>query len=125
MIHCSYTYEKTVGSVKRYIGKALELAEFSDCRKRHGCVIVKHGAIIARGWNKHRNDPNIMSPEHILTGSSVHAEMMALRSAGDRAKGSDLYVVRLGARGAPLLSRPCLRCYTSIITAGIQEVYHT
>lgn len=125
MIHVSYTYPNPVGSVKKFIAAARELAEFSNCNKRHGCVVVKHGVIVGRGWNKHRNNPEILSPEHVKIGSSIHAEVMALRSAGHQAKDSNLYVVRIGARGDLLLSRPCLRCYTEVMKAEVSEIYHS
>ncbi len=124
-IHVAYHYDHCGSQTRKYIADALLLAEFSNCKNRHGCLIIKSGRVVGRGWNKSRNDPNNLSPEHILTGASVHAEDMALRMAGDQAKGADLYVVRLGARNTPLLSRPCNLCYRKSISAGIAEIYHT
>ncbi len=43
-----------------------------------GCVIVKQGVIIGRGWTQ--------------PGGRPHAEEMALAQAGSSAKGSDIYV---------------------------------
>tara|TARA_R110000824_G_scaffold112450_9_gene261634 strand:- start:51 stop:1031 length:981 start_codon:yes stop_codon:yes gene_type:complete len=43
-----------------------------------GCVIVKHGVIIGRGWTQ--------------PGGRPHAEEMALAQAGASAKGADIYV---------------------------------
>lgn len=43
-----------------------------------GAVIVKDGAILARGWHKKAGGP--------------HAEIEALRKAGDRARGATMYV---------------------------------
>lgn len=124
-LHVNYFHERPGTSKRKFIQKAAELAEFSDCPKRHGCVVVRSGVIVGRGWNKHRNSVNILAPEHILTGSSVHAERMALKAAGENAKGADIYVVRIGVRGDLLLSRPCNLCYAEIIKSGVTEIYHT
>lgn len=124
-LHCSYFYEHVSTQRRKFIERAVELAEFSDCPKRHGCVVVRSGVIVGRGWNKHRNSVDVLAPEHILTGSSVHAERMALKAAGDQAKGADIYVVRIGAKGDLLLSRPCNLCYAEIIKSGITEIWHT
>src|SRR5215468_2428387 len=45
---------------------------------RVGAVLVKAGQIIARGYHSRAGAP--------------HAEVVALRSAGQRARGSDLYI---------------------------------
>lgn len=123
-IHVAYSYSGN-SSARKFIEQALELAEFSNCRKRHGCVIVQQGRPVARGWNKHRNDPSQVSPEHVQAGCSVHAEIVALKAGANQVlRGSTLYVARLGANG-PLMSRPCDRCYKAIIEAGVSEIYHT
>lgn len=43
-----------------------------------GCVIVKDGAVVGKGWHKKAGTP--------------HAEVHALRAAGEKAAGSDVYV---------------------------------
>lgn len=103
---------------------ALELAEFSDCLKRHGAVVMKGSKVLGRGFNKTRNKPSVLSPEHVLTGASIHAEVAAIRDAGD-CHGAAIYVARIGAKGSPLLSRPCARCYAEIARVGIRKIIHT
>lgn len=106
------------------IKMALAMAEFSNCLKRHGAIVMKGSRVLGKGYNKHRNNPGILSPEHILTGSSLHAEAAAIRDAGD-CHGATIYVARIGAQGAMLLSRPCDLCYLEIIRAGIRKIIHT
>lgn len=69
-----------------------------------GAVVVKRGRVVGRGWHSRWGGP--------------HAEAIALARAGDRARGSDLYVTlepcaHLGK------TAPCTR---QIIAAGVRRV---
>jgi diaminohydroxyphosphoribosylaminopyrimidine deaminase / 5-amino-6-(5-phosphoribosylamino)uracil reductase len=70
-----------------------------------GCVLVKDGRVVGRGWTQ--------------PGGRPHAEAMALKQAGADAKGATLYVTL----------EPCAHesergpaCGDSLITAGIARV---
>jgi diaminohydroxyphosphoribosylaminopyrimidine deaminase/5-amino-6-(5-phosphoribosylamino)uracil reductase len=71
---------------------------------RVGCVIVKDGAVVGTGWHEKAGLP--------------HAEVLALKSAGERAPGATLYVNL----------EPCSHhgrtppCVDAIIPAGIKRV---
>lgn len=72
-----------------------------------GCVIVKEGRIIARGYNRRNTDANTLS----------HAELNAIREAshalGDwRLEGCTLYVTL----------EPCQMCAGAIVQSRIDEV---
>ena len=62
--------------------RALELAArgllSTDPNPRVGCVVAKDGAVLAEGWHEKAGGP--------------HAEVVALETAGERAKGATLYV---------------------------------
>lgn len=96
-----------------YIKAAKKLATFSDVKNhRHGCVIVKDGKIISKGYNwHHRGD------------STIHAEMDAiakLKKSVD-CKKCDMYVVRIGTdhMNCPLkYSKPCPLCSDMISRCG-------
>ncbi len=69
-----------------------------------GCVIVNEGAVVGEGW-------------HEITGED-HAEIHALRMAGDRARGATVYVTL----------EPCAHhgntppCADALVAAGVTEV---
>ncbi len=69
-----------------------------------GCVLVKDGALVGSGWHRRAGEP--------------HAEVLALRSAGDAARGSTAYVTL----------EPCAHhgrtppCATALIEAGVSRV---
>src|SRR4051794_26824937 len=70
-----------------------------------GAVVVKDGQIIGRGHHRKAGTP--------------HAEVEALRSAGDAARGADLYVT-LEPHDHHGRTPPCT---LAIIDAGIRRVY--
>lgn len=70
-----------------------------------GCVIVKNSQIIGEGFHRHPGDP--------------HAEIYALKQAGDGARGATVFVTL----------EPCAHygrtppCANALIQAGIKDVY--
>ena len=91
-----------------YLERALELAERGRGTTRPnpvvGAVLVRDGAIVGEGW-------------HVRKGEA-HAEGNALAAAGDRARGSTLYVTL----------EPCASwgstppCAQAVIEAGVAKV---
>jgi deoxycytidylate deaminase len=103
---------------------AVNVAQSSECRMKHGAVVVRGGSVISVGINKNRNHPTVVSSEHIKTHCSVHAEIDALRKVKN-AKGATIYVARVNRKGQDRLSRPCDRCHDAIRDAGIRKVVYT
>ena len=95
-------------SDNEYMQRALRLAKrglyTTDPNPRVGCVLVKNGEIIGEGWHERAGEP--------------HAEILALRQAGDRASGATVYVTL----------EPCSHtgktppCAEALIQAGVKKV---
>jgi diaminohydroxyphosphoribosylaminopyrimidine deaminase/5-amino-6-(5-phosphoribosylamino)uracil reductase len=91
-----------------YMARALELARkgvySTHPNPRVGCVIVKDGAIVGEGWHVRAGEP--------------HAEVHALRQAGDKAKDGTAYVTL----------EPCSHhgrtppCANALVNAGVARV---
>jgi diaminohydroxyphosphoribosylaminopyrimidine deaminase/5-amino-6-(5-phosphoribosylamino)uracil reductase len=93
---------------RRFMARALELAGrglyTTTPNPRVGCVIVKDGSIAGSGWHEAAGRP--------------HAEINALREAGEKARGATLYVTL----------EPCCHhgrtppCTDAVIQAGVARV---
>ncbi|WP_457969243.1 bifunctional diaminohydroxyphosphoribosylaminopyrimidine deaminase/5-amino-6-(5-phosphoribosylamino)uracil reductase RibD [Pseudomonas sp. R4-84] len=91
-----------------YMARALELARrghyTTHPNPRVGCVIVRDGEVVGEGW-------------HIRAGEP-HAEVHALRAAGENARGATAYVTL----------EPCSHhgrtppCADALVTAGVARV---
>lgn len=112
-------------SEKSFLSVARYLAAKSESRRKHGAVIVKSGRVVGTGYNKDTNNPMIMSPEHIKTNCSRHAEIEAIRDANWNVRGAVLYVARVNNQGVDRDSKPCDRCQVVIEETQIKKVIYT
>jgi len=110
---------------RAYLNVARYFAKKSSSRNTHGAVVVKSGRVMGTGYNKDRNRPSIVSPEHIKSDCSYHAEQVAIREAGDNLRGAIIYVARVNKNGQDRNSKPCPRCHRLIQDAGIKRVVFT
>ncbi|MFJ3469619.1 bifunctional diaminohydroxyphosphoribosylaminopyrimidine deaminase/5-amino-6-(5-phosphoribosylamino)uracil reductase RibD [Pseudomonas sp. NPDC090201] len=91
-----------------YMARALELARkgvySTHPNPRVGCVIVRDGEVVGEGWHVRAGEP--------------HAEVHALRQAGDKARGATAYVTL----------EPCSHhgrtppCADALVNAGVARV---
>ena len=117
--------KKLSKSEESFLSVARYLASKSMSRQKHGAVIVKSGRVIGTGFNKDRNNPDSVSPEHIKTHCSRHAEIEAMRDASWNVSGAILYVARVNKQGVDRNSKPCIRCDQAIESAQIKKVIYT
>ncbi|MER6075840.1 deaminase [Streptomyces sp. NPDC001817] len=101
------------------INLALKQALRSHCRHRVGAVLATGPRVIAASPNRRRNNPAVT-----FRHATFHAEEAALRRAA-RTAGSTIYVARVDAAGTAALAKPCQRCQTALIAAGVTRVYYT
>jgi deoxycytidylate deaminase len=112
-------------SEQAFLGIARFMAKKSLSRQKHGAVIVRGGSVLGMGYNKDRNHPDIVSPEHIKKHCSRHAELEAIRDANWNVKGAVLYVARVNSSGADRNSKPCGLCEAIIRETEIKKVIYT
>ncbi len=93
----------------RWMGEALQLARKAAAQGEVpvGAVVVKDGEIIGRGWNQ----------SIVLNDPCAHAEILAMREAGDalanyRLKGCTLFVTL----------EPCMMCAGAMIHARLERI---
>ncbi|MFO1319689.1 MAG: bifunctional diaminohydroxyphosphoribosylaminopyrimidine deaminase/5-amino-6-(5-phosphoribosylamino)uracil reductase RibD [Burkholderiales bacterium] len=96
------------GDDHRWMARALRLAarglQTTTPNPRVGCVLVRDGESVGEGWHERAGEP--------------HAEVHALRAAGDRARGATAYVTL----------EPCSHhgrtppCVDALLAAGISRV---
>ena len=92
--------------MKRWMRRALRLAEnsFATPNPGVGCVLVRENGVVGEGWTQ--------------PVGQAHAEVMALRAAGEQARGATAYVTL----------EPCCHwgrtppCTDALIAAGVARV---
>ena len=108
-----------------YLSVARYFATKSSAKNTHGAIVVKGGRVVGTGYNKNRNNPHFVSPEHIKTDCSVHAERSAIKDAGYDVKNAVIYIARVNRHGEDRDSKPCSRCLKLIEESGIKRVVYT
>jgi diaminohydroxyphosphoribosylaminopyrimidine deaminase/5-amino-6-(5-phosphoribosylamino)uracil reductase len=103
-----FSFDVDQVSDRAYMARALKLARrglyTTDPNPRVGCVLVHAGQVVGEGWHQRAGD--------------AHAEINALRQAGDRAQGSTCYVTL----------EPCCHqgrtppCTEALIKSGVVRV---
>jgi deoxycytidylate deaminase len=116
---------KLSNSEQAYLSVARYFATKSKSNKKHGAVVVKSGRVLGTGYNKDKNHPLFVSPEHIKKHCSRHAEVEAIRDARADVAGATLYVARVNNDGVDRYSKPCNLCEEVIKESNIKRVIYT
>lgn len=90
---------------ERFLAMAMGVALESECKFRHGAVVVKHGHILGSAPNLWKNDPLYVDHKY----AQIHAEIAAMKRAGWPKKAT-IYVARVNGHGEARLSKPCANC---------------
>lgn len=106
--------------LSRFFQLARKEALKSTQHFRLGCLIVRKGKILGRGYNKTKHNPRLGSG----FANFMHAESSALLDAFGKVKdltGCVAYIYRRGGLNA----RPCSCCMSHLKNAGIKRIYYT
>jgi deoxycytidylate deaminase len=111
---------------RSYLNLAMRMAETSEVSHMHGAVCVRGGRVLSLGANRwrNRNKHMMVRNEDYNPHITTHAEIDAL-SRVDDARGSTIYVARVGKSGEEKFSRPCDNCAKALAAAGVKAVVYT
>lgn len=104
-----------------WLNRAVRLAQGSQQRHKHACIIVRGGSVQGYGVNVGRNTPGIIDNIDAL---AVHAEIRALRICS-RTDGAVAYIARVNNNDEKRQSRPCPNCINALVLAGVKRVIYT
>lgn len=113
-----YEPVKPLNKDQRFLDMACGVAMTSECRMKHGAIVVRHSKILGASPNVERNDPKIVG----WANASVHAEIRALKRAGWPTKAT-IYVARVNNKGERRLSKPCANCQEVLDQFKIKVIY--
>lgn len=109
----------------RYLHLAARHAQNAQSPRYHlGAVIVRSGRVLSTGANRLKNTPSDRIPR---SAWSTHAEEDCLKQLPEKAKGRrlTLYVARINRIGELRLARPCQRCWTAAVNAGVSKIVYS
>ena len=110
---------------QRFVEIAANEAKRSMCLMQHGCVAVKNGRIIGRGYNTYRTSSKDGFIQNCMT---CHAEISALRQVNKYNKNFKkviLYIVRLDHNNCLKSSGPCIDCMNQILRLKIKRIIYS
>jgi deoxycytidylate deaminase len=103
----------------KYVHQAMLIAENSPCYNQHGCVIVKNGKIISKGYNHHNISKNSLSSNtthaeidaltNILNKKASNQKFKKKRDKNKNSKKVTIYVIKL-KNNQLSNSAPCCMC---------------
>lgn len=109
---------------ERFASIASLEAQKSTIPKKHGCIAVLSGKIIAKGHNSYRT----YSKDGFITNCcSCHAEVDVLRKCNKIQKFSNMnfYIVRISDMGEYRDSTPCNQCINAMKKMKIKYIIYS
>ena len=111
----------------RFIQSAVEQAQLSPCLMRHGCVAVRNGRIVGKGFNNYRCKSKDGFIKNCMTSwwKCRFCDKSTSRGNKKRFHQKSLHVVRLDSKNELQESAPCMDCMNLIQGLHIKRVYHS
>lgn len=106
---------------ERILNKALEQAKKSPHRWKMAAVLTKSGRTLNIANNQPKNSPNTSGVP--LNRCSTHAEVAVTRMTD--ARGSIIYIARIGRNGQAALAKPCKACQAHMRELGVKRAVWT
>lgn len=106
---------------ERILYKALEQAKKSPHRWKMAAVLTKSGRTLNIANNQPKNSPSIGGVP--LNRCSTHAEVAVTRMTN--ARGTVVYIARIGRNGQPALAKPCKACQEHMKELGVKRAFWT
>jgi deoxycytidylate deaminase len=104
-------------SISRYVKIAATEAAKSKYNYRMGAVVVDHGRVVSKGYNKLKSNPDLRKRGYY----SYHCEVSALMKAD---RGDTLVVVRITKTNRLAASHPCSKCMKYAREYGIKKIIY-
>jgi cytidine deaminase len=106
---------------EKILAKAVEQAKKSTHRWKMAAVLTKSGRTLNTANNQPKNSPKISGIP--LNRCSTHAEVAVTRTMD--ARGSTVYIARIGRNGEPALAKPCKACQQHMHDIGVKRAVWT
>lgn len=100
-------------------------AEKSEYRHKIGCVAVKSGRVISKGFNQIRYR-STGTFKYAKWKESLHAERDCLsKISKEDSVGCTVFIYREHKNGKPALAKPCPQCAFMLSDLGVKRVVYT
>ena len=106
---------------EKILTRAVEQAKKSTHRWQMAAVLTKSGRTLNTANNQPKNNPNTSGVP--INRCSTHAEVAVTRATD--ARGSTIYIARIGRNGEPALAKPCRACQQHMHDLGVKRAIWT
>jgi len=109
---------------RHIIKYAIQEAQKSEFKFRHGCVIFKGSKIISTGYNEVRYCKRL-DYRYKKWINSLHAEQRTILFTNANIKRCSILVVRINKNNKLVNSKPCKVCQSLMQDVGITKIHYS